>query len=113
MEDQGAIARLEELIRSRPELEGDLKNAQADHRARWLKLSEGYRGPERPEGEPSQMIAPPNIAAAGDELKLKCLHAHVAWFLVNPAYLVGEEIVTMMGKGLWCPDDACRRMTGR
>jgi len=47
------------------------------------------------------------IAGAGDPRMIKCLHAHMAYFLVNDDYLVGREIEAAI-VDIWCPDETER-----
>lgn len=46
------------------------------------------------------------MAGAGDTGLVKCLHSHMAWFLVHPDYLAGKAIADKVGE-LWCPDERC------
>lgn len=45
------------------------------------------------------------IAGSGNPLRLKCLHAHVAYALARPGYLLGERVVAEL-EPLW-PETCC------
>lgn len=100
LEDAGFIGRLENKISRDSRLAEDLHKAQEAHREEWLSLAgrtKSIRG------------GPPRIAAAKDDLRLKCLHAHFAWHLVHGDYLAGKLIVEELEQ-MWCSDDMCRRL---
>ena len=82
-----------------------MKEAQKAHRTEWkgaAKISLAAAG--------KTGISAPNIAATKEDLKLKCLHAHFAWFLVHPDYLLGRIICRELGE-LWCSTESCRQLT--
>jgi len=41
---------------------------------------------------------------------LKCLHAHAAFALARPGYVLGEQILEEVGER-WCPDRRCAAAT--
>ena len=46
------------------------------------------------------------IGGAGRQGSLKCLHAHAAYALARPGYVLGERIVAEI-EPLWPPDRCC------
>ena len=46
------------------------------------------------------------IAGTGREGAVKCLHAHAAFALARPGYLLGERILAEV-EPLWPPDRCC------
>lgn len=98
LEDGGFISRLQLRIGAEAGLRRDLERCQAGHAAEYRSAMEagGHGLPRR------DMF----IAGAGDPAMVKCLHSHIAWFLVNPDYLAGKVIADEVGE-LWCPDDRC------
>lgn len=116
LEDAGFVQELEQLIAADPELQKDLRSAQEEHRREWAAASEAEAAEEKEDAE----VAPgpgavqkhfpaPNIAAAGDATKIKCLHAHLAWYMVHPDYQIGRIIASRL-PNLWCPDEKCTKM---
>lgn len=87
LEAAGGVARFGEAARSDPELAESL--ARADREQRLLR-------PEHPVG----------IAGSHDPLQLKCLHAHAAFALARPGYVLGERILAEAGERV-CPDMRC------
>jgi hypothetical protein len=77
-----AAARNEELARS-------LAHGDAEQRRLRPELGVGIGGSRNPE-------------------QLKCLHAHAAFALARPGYLLGERILDEAGER-WCPDARCGR----
>ena len=104
LEDTGLIRRLEKRLQDEPELAADLIKAQEAHMAIW-KAAAVMANPDS--GAPA--IPHPRIASSADDLLLKCLHAHLAWYLVHPDYLLGGIIAIELGD-IWCDDETCRRM---
>lgn len=51
---------------------------------------------------------PVGIGGSRNPPALKCLHAHAAFALARPGYLLGERILAEAGEP-WCPDARCRR----
>ncbi len=98
LEGAGVTGKLQELIAKDPGLAAALKLAQADHARQW----------EEAAGGPVKTAPPgPRIAAAGEDLLLKCLHAHCAYGLVHGGYQIGPLIIECLDQ-LWCDDERCR-----
>ncbi len=51
------------------------------------------------------------IAGSRDPSGLKCLHAHAAFALARPGYVLGERILDEAGERV-CPDARCARAAG-
>ena len=102
LEDGGFMVRLQERLgRDRP-LAAAMKVAQAEHRRQWT-MALGDR----------QLVGgtrPPAISGAGEDSRVKCLHAHFAYYLVNESHEVGVLIGNELAEG-WCADQRCRRLT--
>lgn len=98
LEDGGFIGRLQLRISADAVLMSDLQRCQADHAADYRSTMEA--GDHGPPGR--DML----IAGVSDPAMLKCLHSHMAWFLVHPDYLAGRVLANAVDE-LWCPDDRC------
>lgn len=98
LEDSGYISRLQQQVASDENLLENQRQCQLRHAAEY-QSSLNKSGSDLPK---RQML----IAGASDPVLIKCLHSHVAFFLVHPEYLAGQEIATAVGD-LWCPDDRC------
>lgn len=110
LEDKSLITSLENTLKENKELAATLKKEQLNHRTEWsdaLKNSVlSMSNQKYTIASSSRQISPPNIAAAKDDLSIKCLHAHIAWYLVHPEYRLGRQIINSIGR-LWCDDDRC------
>jgi hypothetical protein len=100
LEDRGMIKKLEAEINEDDSLISQLRGAQGEHRAGWLQ--DAGRDWPGPKGEA------PRIAASSEDLLIKCLHAHAAWYLVNTRYQPGRIILDAVGE-TWCKDELCER----
>ncbi len=102
LEDGGFTERLQErLDRDRSLAEG-MKVAQEGHRRQWTMALRGRK--------PAGGAGSPTIGGAGDDRRVKCLHAHFAYHLVYESYGVGVLIGDQLAE-LWCSDQRCRRLT--
>jgi hypothetical protein len=88
IEAAGGVRRFTESARTEPELAASLAAAQAAQRALHPGLDVG-------------------IAGARDPGHVKCLHAHAAFALARPGYVLGERVLVEAGER-WCPDARCR-----
>lgn len=86
LEAAGGVERWSEAARVEPELARSLASANAEQRRLRPELDAGIGGSTR----------------GGS---LKCLHAHAAFALARPGYLLGDRILAEVPR-LW-PDDAC------
>lgn len=112
LEDTGFAGSLEEILRSDEDLASDLKKAQEEHRREWMRAAKDAKAWQS--AGLAVMLKrtgnhAPNIAATRDDLSIKCLHAHMAWFLVHPDYRLGKIIAARL-RQIWCSDETCRRL---
>ncbi|RJQ45347.1 MAG: DUF501 domain-containing protein [Gaiellales bacterium] len=102
LEDGGWIERVHRMALQQQALRKQLAAAQREHAALWRrKAGRDWPGPDE---------RGPRIAAAGDDLAIKCLHAHFAWFLVNEDHEVGQVLLKAIGER-WCRDDRCASLS--
>jgi uncharacterized protein len=87
LEAAGGVERWGSAVESEPELAESLRSATEEQRAVRLELAAGRRGND--EGASLGL----GIAGAARPERLKCLHAHVAFALARPGYLLGERIL--------------------
>ena len=103
LEDSGAISELEDRINSRKILRDDLVRCQVAHQEEWRRAAEkGLREGIRESNY---------IAGVSEVSRLKCLHAHFAFFLAHRDYLAGALIADSLGS-IWCDDERCCRWKG-
>jgi hypothetical protein len=86
LEAAGGVERWSRRAREEPRLAESLERAQADQRLLRPELDAGIGGATR-------------------EGSLKCLHAHAAFALAQPGYVLGEAVLAEL-PGLW-PDTCC------
>lgn len=98
LEDRGAIRELEAVVAGDGRLTENLVAAQRRHAGSWREAA----GVEWPGGPPEA----PRIAAAAGDTALKCLHAHMAWYLIHPEHMLGRIIEDRIG-ARWCSEDRC------
>lgn len=99
VEAAGGVERWSAFAARDPDLRASLAWATAEQKALRRRLATGLRGRD---GGASLDLG---IGGARDPGRLKCLHAHVAYALARPGYLLGERIAAEISP-LW-PDDAC------
>jgi hypothetical protein len=85
-EAAGGVKRWTEAALSDPQLGESLERANAEQRELRPEIDAGIAGTK-----------------SG---ALKCLHAHAAFALARPGYVLGEQIVEEVGEP-WCPDGRC------
>jgi hypothetical protein len=85
-EAAGGVKRWTEAASSDPQLRESLERANAEQRELRPEIDAGIAGTK-------------NAA-------LKCLHAHAAFALARPGYVLGEQIIEEVGEH-WCPDARC------
>lgn len=98
LEDSGFISKLQMQVAADAQLLNNLRRCQAEHAAEYLSAMKtgGHGLPYR------EML----IAGASDRQMIKCLHSHMAWYLIHPDYLAGLMLAEAVGE-LWCPDERC------
>lgn len=99
LEAAGGVERWTALAARDGELRDSLARATADQRALRRRLAAGRVGQD---GGASLDVG---IGGAHAPERLKCLHAHVAYALARPGYLLGDRIVAEL-QPLW-PEGGC------
>lgn len=92
VEAAGGVESFSTAARSDPLLAESLARADAEQRALRPELDVGIAGSRSRDG-------------------LKCLHAHAAFALARPGYVLGERILDEVGERV-CPDARCARAAG-
>ena len=83
-----------------PELSGSLAAATEEQRRFRRELADGRTGQD---GGASLELG---IGGSRNPPQLKCLHAHVAFALARPGYVLGDRILAELGKDPW-PASCC------
>jgi len=99
LEAEGGVERWGALVAADAELAASLARATDEQRALRRALAQGRVGVD---GGASLDLG---IGGARAPERLKCLHAHVAYALARPGYLLGERIASEI-EPLW-PEEAC------
>ena len=99
IEASGGVERWSDAARNDPVLAASRAQADDDQRAVRRELAAGETG--RDDGASLEL----GVGGAGRTGSLKCLHAHAAFALARPGYVLGERIVAELDP-LW-PDRCC------
>ena len=99
LEAAGGVERWTAAVAADPELAASLARADDEQRVLRAGLAGGMSGKD---GGASLALG---VGGAGRSGSLKCLHAHAAFALARPGYLLGERIVAEIDP-LW-PDHCC------
>ena len=94
LEAAGGVERWSAESERDPELAADLARATEEQRRIRRELAAGEVGRD---GGSSLALG---IAGSASPQRLKCLHAHAAYALANPGYLLGERIAAEL-EPLW------------
>ena len=105
LEAAGGVERWSSLASSDTELQESLRGATEEQRRIRRRLARGVAGPD---GGASLDLG---IGGAARPERLKCLHAHVAFALARPGYLLGERVLAEL-EPLW-PDRCCTSVDGQ
>jgi uncharacterized protein len=100
IEAAGGVERWSELAATDPRLRASLEAATAEQRQLRLRLAQGVHGAD---GGASLELG---IGGTARPERLKCLHAHAAWALARPGYILGDEILADLGD-LWPAHSCC------
>jgi hypothetical protein len=100
LEAAGGVERWSRAAADDPALAAGLVRAQDEQRSVRRDLAAGRTG--RDDGASLDL----GIGGAGRHGSLKCLHAHAAYALARPGYLLGERIVAEI-EPLWPADRCC------
>jgi len=98
LEDADYIDEMQHLMRIDNKLHSDTLRAQKQHAAEFREARAACGA-----GQTSDETW---IAGARKPDLLKCLHAHMAYFLVHDDYILGSRIAGTVGR-LWCRDGRC------
>jgi hypothetical protein len=99
LEAVGGVERWSEEVARDPDLAADLERATGEQRRVRRRLAAGRTGAD---GGSSLELG---IAGSANPRRLKCLHAHVAYALANPGYVLGERVLAEL-EPLW-PERCC------
>jgi uncharacterized protein len=99
LEAAGGVERWTHRAVEDPDLAASRARADDDQRALRRELAQGETG--RDDGASLDL----GVGGAGRHGSLKCLHAHVAFALARPGYVLGERIVAEL-EPLW-PGRCC------
>jgi hypothetical protein len=99
LEAAGGVERWTDAARNDAELGESLEQATADQRRVRTELAAGEIGPD--DGASLEL----GIGGSSKPQQLKCLHAHAAFALARPGYLLGERILEEIVP-LW-PEKCC------
>jgi len=100
IEAAGGVERWTRRAADDPELAASLANANAEQRRIRCELAGGESGAD---GGASLELG---VAGSDRGGSLKCLHAHAAFALARPGYLLGERILAEVNP-LWPADRCC------
>jgi uncharacterized protein len=87
LEAAGGVERWSVEVERDEALAVDLERATEEQRRIRRELASGHVG--RDDGSSLEL----GIGGSGNPRRLKCLHAHVAYALANPGYILGERIL--------------------
>lgn len=102
LEAAGGVERWSAEVERDPVLAADLERATEEQRRVRSELAGGLKG--RDEGSSLRL----GIGGSANPRRLKCLHAHVAYALARPGYVLGERVLAEL-EPLWPPDRCCTR----
>ena len=103
LEAAGGVERWTETARSDPQLAESLERATEEQR----RLRSELAGPETGPDDGASLGL--GIGGSSNREQLKCLHAHAAFALANPGYVLGNRILDEVVP-LW-PENCCLRDT--
>jgi hypothetical protein len=108
LEAAGGVERWSERVALEPQLAASLERATAKQREvrHWLARENGARG--RDEGASLEL----GIGGSANPAQLKCLHAHVAYALADPDYLLGRLILEEV-QPRWPEAECCTPLEDR
>ncbi len=99
LEAAGGVERWSDAAETDPDLRASVEAATHEQRELRRNLAEGRVG--RDAGASLEL----GIGGSSSPLRLKCLHAHVAFALARPGYVLGERIVAELEQLF--PEDGC------
>jgi hypothetical protein len=99
LEAAGGVERWSQAATDDPELRASVEAATREQRQLRRELAAGRVGSD--DGASLEL----GIGGSSTPLRLKCLHAHVAFALARPGYVLGERVVTELAHLF--PEDGC------
>ena len=105
LEAAGGVERWSRAAADDPVLAASLAGGNDEQRSVRHDLAAGRTGSD--DGASLEL----GIGGAGRHGSLKCLHAHAAYALARPGYVLGERIVAEI-EPLWPPDRCCTTSEG-
>jgi hypothetical protein len=99
LEAGGGVERWSDQVERDPLLAADLDRATEEQRRIRRELAAGTSGSDS--GSSLEL----GIGGSANPSRLKCLHAHAAYALANPGYVVGERVLAEL-EPLW-PERCC------
>lgn len=99
LEAAGGVERWSGEVERDPELAADLERATEEQGRIRQELAGGRTGRDR--GSSLEL----GIGGSANPRRLKCLHAHVAYGLANPGYVLGQRVLAEL-EPLW-PERCC------
>jgi hypothetical protein len=100
IEAAGGVERWSRAVQEDPELAASLEQATEEQRALRAELAAGRSG--RDEGASLRL----GVGGSASPGHLKCLHAHAAFALARPRYVLGDRILAEI-EPLWPPERCC------
>jgi hypothetical protein len=100
LEAAGGVERWSAELERDPELAADLERATGEQRRIRTELAGGQVG--RDQGASLAL----GIGGSANPRRIKCLHAHAAYALAQPGYLLGERVLAEV-EPLWPEHDCC------
>jgi hypothetical protein len=105
LEAAGGVERWSRAVAEDPDLAASLERATEEQRAIRRSLARSHAG------ESDEEFLDLGIGGARSQRHLKCLHAHAAYALARPGYLLGERILEDL-EPLWPLDGCCSEELG-
>ena len=105
LEAAGGVERWSAEVTRDPVLAADLERATVEQRRIRRRLAAGHTG--RDGGSSLDL----GIGGSANPRRLKCLHAHTAFALARPGYVLGERVLAEL-EPLWPPDRCCTAPDG-
>jgi hypothetical protein len=105
LEAAGGVERWSARVDEEPALAASVDSAAEEQRLIRRALAAGRTG--RDGGSSLEL----GIGGSASPRRLKCLHAHAAYALAHPGYLLGEQVLGELDR-MWPPDRCCTRLDG-
>ncbi|NLJ80170.1 MAG: DUF501 domain-containing protein [Firmicutes bacterium] len=110
LETAGYIARFEDMIQEDPEFARQVEKNHRSYAQRRLTVipDEVRRRIEEEYPERYKVLAESGVGGIRNLEGVKCLHCHLADQLVNKENIIGEKVVELISKPLFCAEGRCR-----